>query len=81
MFRGPIATERDWWATTMNWTGAQAGEGVEYHPLALVTSTAVMVRGSGVWSLDRGVSPPRPADAARLAEASTLMTARATVTR
>jgi hypothetical protein len=56
-------------ATTMNWTGAQAGEGVEYHPLALVTPTAAMVRGSGVWSLDRGVSPPRPADAARLAEA------------
>jgi putative oxidoreductase len=37
----------------MNWFGNQAGEGFEYHLLALALAGAVMVRGSGRWSLDR----------------------------
>src|SRR5262245_37666531 len=37
----------------MNWTGRQAGEGIEYHLLALALATGVIVRGSGLWSLDR----------------------------
>lgn len=40
----------------MNWTGNQAGEGFEYHLLALGMSVAVMVGGSGALSLDRLLS-------------------------
>lgn len=36
----------------MNWTGQQAGEGFEFHLLALGIAIAIMVRGSGKWSLD-----------------------------
>ncbi len=37
----------------MNWFGTQAGEGFEYHLLAVGVAFAVMVRGSGSLSLDR----------------------------
>ncbi len=37
----------------MNWLGNQAGEGFEYHLLALTILLAVMVRGGGAWSVDR----------------------------
>lgn len=37
----------------MNWFGDQAGEGVQFHLLALATATAVVLRGSGAWSVDR----------------------------
>jgi putative oxidoreductase len=37
----------------MNWTGDQAGEGVQFHILALGVALVVMARGSGAWSLDR----------------------------
>lgn len=37
----------------MNWSGQQAGEGFEYHLLAIAIAVALMVRGSGAWSLDR----------------------------
>lgn len=37
----------------MNWSGQQAGEGFEYHLLATALAVAVIVRGSGAWSLDR----------------------------
>jgi putative oxidoreductase len=40
----------------MNWTGAQKGEGFEYHLLALALSVAVIVRGGGAYSLDRKLS-------------------------
>ena len=36
----------------MNWFGAQAGEGFEYHLLALGLSLVVLVRGGGKWALD-----------------------------
>jgi putative oxidoreductase len=36
----------------MNWTGQQKGEGFEYHLLVLAITTAVMVYGSGAWSID-----------------------------
>ena len=36
----------------MNWTGNLKGEGYEYHLLAVAMALAVMVRGSGAWSLD-----------------------------
>ena len=37
----------------MNWTGQQAGEGIEYHILVIAMALAVMIRGSGALSLDR----------------------------
>ena len=37
----------------MNWTGAQAGEGFEYHILAIAIAIAVVIRGSGAFSVDR----------------------------
>jgi putative oxidoreductase len=36
----------------MNWTGARAGEGFEYHLLVLALAAIVIVRGSGAKSLD-----------------------------
>lgn len=36
----------------MNWSGAQAGEGFEFHLLALALSVPLMLRGAGAWSLD-----------------------------
>ena len=37
----------------MNWTGTQAGEGFEYHILAMAMAAAVAIAGSGAYSLDR----------------------------
>jgi putative oxidoreductase len=57
----------------MNWTGAQAGEGFEYHLLAIAIGLAVLIRGSGALSVDlalgrrlaaRAVHPPRERAAA-----------------
>lgn len=40
----------------MNWFGAQAGEGFEYHLLVLGISVALMIAGSGKWSVDRVIA-------------------------
>lgn len=40
----------------MNWFGAQAGEGFEYHLLAIGLALALMVSGGGAWSLDHVVA-------------------------
>src|SRR5437899_8189646 len=40
----------------MNWTGAQKGEGYEYHLLLLAASAALMIRGAGAASVDRLLS-------------------------
>ena len=40
----------------MNWTGAQPGEGFEYHILAIALALVVMLRGSGAASVDRALS-------------------------
>lgn len=40
----------------MNWTGKQAGEGVEFHLLAIAISAALLIRGGGRWSLDRSIA-------------------------
>jgi putative oxidoreductase len=37
----------------MNWTGAQKGEGYEYHLLLLAASVVLMIRGAGAASVDR----------------------------
>ena len=39
-----------------NWFGNQKGEGFEYHLLALAIALAVMIKGSGAFSIDRALS-------------------------
>ncbi|HBA86567.1 MAG TPA: hypothetical protein DCZ75_00870 [Geobacter sp.] len=36
----------------MNWTGKQAGEGFEFHILAITIAVAIMIVGAGRWSID-----------------------------
>jgi putative oxidoreductase len=40
----------------MNWSGAQKGEGYEYHLLVLAMMAALMIRGGGAASIDRMLS-------------------------
>lgn len=40
----------------MNWTGQQAGEGFEYHLLAIGIALALLVTGSGKWSVDKALT-------------------------
>jgi putative oxidoreductase len=40
----------------MNWAGNQAGEGFEYHLLAIALAVGVMIAGSGKYSVDRWVA-------------------------
>jgi putative oxidoreductase len=40
----------------MNWTGAQKGEGYEYHLLVLAITAFLMIRGAGAASIDRALS-------------------------
>ncbi|MGH8103251.1 MAG: DoxX family protein [bacterium] len=40
----------------MNWTGAQKGEGYEYHLLVLAITVFLMIRGAGAASVDRLLS-------------------------
>lgn len=42
----------------MNWTGAQKGEGYEYHLLVLAVTVFLMIRGAGMASIDRALSSP-----------------------
>ena len=40
----------------MNWSGQQAGEGYEYHLLAIGIAVAILMKGSGALSVDRAVT-------------------------
>ena len=40
----------------MNWTGEQTGEGIEYHLLAIALGLAILIKGSGAFSIDRLLS-------------------------
>jgi putative oxidoreductase len=40
----------------MDWNGQLAGEGFEFHLLALGLAAVVLLRGSGAWSLDRALT-------------------------
>ena len=42
----------------MNWTGAQKGEGYEYHLLLMAASALLMIRGAGAASVDHLLSSP-----------------------
>jgi len=43
----------------MNWTGRQKGEGFEYHLLVLGMAVAIMILGSGAFSVDLALSRRR----------------------
>ena len=40
----------------MNWTGAQKGEGIEYHLLVLAITAFLMIRGAGAFSIDHAIA-------------------------
>ena len=40
----------------MNWSGKQAGEGFEYHLLAIAIAIALILTGGGKWSVDRVIA-------------------------
>ncbi|MCM2256757.1 MAG: DoxX family protein [Vicinamibacteria bacterium] len=50
---GAVATVHYAHGFFMNWGGTQAGEGFEYHILAIGLALVVMLRGSGAGSVDR----------------------------
>jgi putative oxidoreductase len=49
---GAIATVHAPFGFFMNWTGAQAGEGYEYHLLVIAMCLALAIRGAGSLSAD-----------------------------
>jgi putative oxidoreductase len=40
----------------MNWSGKHAGEGFEYHVLAIAVALALVIKGGGLWSVDRALA-------------------------
>jgi putative oxidoreductase len=44
----------------MNWSGAQKGEGFEYHLLVLAITAFLMIRGAGAFSIDRVIATASP---------------------
>jgi putative oxidoreductase len=44
----------------MNWSGQQKGEGYEFFILLIAMAIAILIRGSGAWSIDRILSRGRP---------------------
>ncbi len=53
---GAIATVHLPHGFFMNWSGAQAGEGFEFHLLLIGAALALVVAGGGKWSLDREIA-------------------------
>ena len=43
----------------MNWNGQQAGEGFEYHLLAIAIAFALLIKGGGILSIDRLIAGKR----------------------
>jgi putative oxidoreductase len=56
---GAIFTVHQQYGFFMNWMGKQAGEGFEYHLLAIGIAVALLVRGSGAFSIDRALDIPQ----------------------
>ena len=55
-----IATVHSGFGFFMNWSGAQKGEGFEYHLLVLAITAFLMIRGAGGFSLDRAIATASP---------------------
>ena len=49
----------------MNWTGAQKGEGFEYHLLVLAITAFLMIRGAGAFSVDHAIAVAEPSSTAQ----------------
>lgn len=60
LFLGMIVTAHWSFGFFMNWFGTQKGEGFEYHLLAIGLSLALLLRGSGKWSIDALLSKKHP---------------------
>ncbi|HEV2666855.1 MAG TPA: DoxX family protein [Blastocatellia bacterium] len=56
---GAIFTVHQQYGFFMNWMGKQAGEGFEYHLLAIAIAIALLIRGGGAFSIDRALENPR----------------------
>jgi putative oxidoreductase len=52
---GAILTVHSQFGFFMNWTGRQAGEGFEFHLLAIGIAIALLIRGGGALSIDRAL--------------------------
>lgn len=50
---GAIVTSHWQYGFFMNWYGNKAGEGFEYHLLALALVAVILIKGGGAWSVDR----------------------------
>jgi len=50
-----IATVHRHFGFFTNWSGTQKGEGFEFHLLVIAIVLAIIVRGAGALSLDRGI--------------------------
>jgi putative oxidoreductase len=44
----------------MNWAGQQKGEGIEYFVLLITMAIAIVIRGSGAFSIDRALTRDLP---------------------
>ena len=55
-----IATVHGAFGFFMNWSGAQKGEGFEYHLLVLAMTAFLMIRGAGAFSVDRALTAAEP---------------------
>lgn len=53
---GAVATTHIQYGFFMNWFGAQAGEGFEFHLLIVTLSVVLVTHGAGAISLDRLIS-------------------------
>ena len=40
----------------MNWDGSKAGEGFEFHLLAIGLALIVLIKGGGIWSVDGAIA-------------------------
>ncbi len=53
---GAILTVHIKFGFFMNWTGTQAGEGFEFHILAIGLALVVLFKGGGLWSIDAAIT-------------------------
>ncbi|MCL4246336.1 MAG: DoxX family protein [Candidatus Dadabacteria bacterium] len=53
---GAILTVHIKFGFFMNWEGTQAGEGFEFHILAIGLGLVVLLKGGGLWSVDAAIT-------------------------
>ena len=53
---GAILTVHIQFGFFMNWAGTQAGEGFEFHILAIGLALVVLLKGGGLWSVDAALT-------------------------